>query len=205
MTTERQPLDWEAIEAAVYDWLTSDVAYIEGDLDSIVEAAIWEDQNIPQPRYPYASMKITAVAKEGGVDEERPDTDDTRAVGEEIRIQSTSPILLSMSISFHTDPDPRTGATRAGSTALALAMTAQASLGESPVLEHFSRANLALVKELGVRDTSLVVNGEWLSRATLDLQLRATTSMSRYTGYIDKVGIVSEDFGVDLVLDSTEE
>jgi hypothetical protein len=201
-----EPVDWAALELALVEWLTGSVVILDGEASAIVDNVVWEDQNIPQPAYPYASLKVTSLLKEGGGDELRNDTDDARDEGVEVRLLNTSPILLNLSIQFHLDPSPRSGATRAGETAMAFALTAQSSLGQPSVLQHLSEANLALVKELGVRDLSLVINGEWLSKAVLDLQLRTTATMTQYTGYIDKVGLVNEYLpGGELVLDSTEE
>ena len=196
MATE--PIDWETVEAAVYQWLT--------EISSIVDNVIWEDQNVPQPNYPYASVKFTAQAKEGGRDEIRTDTDlITRAAGEEIRMINTGPVGLTLPVSFHHDPNTLTNASPVGETAMALAMKAQSSLGMQTVLDHFGRANVAIVRERGIQDTSVFVNGEWLSRATLDVAVRTHTTMTEYTGYINKVELSSVAFGVDLLLDSTEE
>lgn len=192
-----EPIDWETVEATIYEWLT-----VTSD---IVDHVVWEDQNIPQPEYPYASLKFTAQAKEGGRDEIRTDTDEDRDAGSEIRMINTGPVVLTLSITFHQDPNPRTNASPVGESAMALAMKAQASLGMQTVLTHLAIANIAVVREQGIQDTSVFINGEWINRATLDVLVRTHTTMTEYTGYIEKVELRSLALGVDLLLDSTEE
>ena len=193
-----EPVDWEAIETALHEWLV-----VERE---IVPEFIFEQQGGTQPDYPYASAQIIAQEKIGGVPEKRitevPEEEDP-ALGEELKIAVTSQLEFTLQFSFHVDREA--GGWKPTTSAMTLAIKAQASLGLPSVLEILRAANVAVVRELGVRNTSVVVNGEWLSRATLDVRFRTATELSERAGYIEKVGLVSEDFGVDITLDSTEE
>jgi hypothetical protein len=192
LALELQPIDWATIEGALYDWLVS----------AVVENAIWEDQNVPQPDYPYASMKVIAgPVKEAGKDELRSSTLTGQPAGEEVELLSTSPVVMTLSISFHADP--AAGALEPATRARSLAMKAQASLGKLSVIRMLDDAGLAIVREEGVTDTSLVINGEWLSRATLDVRFRTATQMTERTGYMDKVQLESPDFDVDTTVDGS--
>ena len=193
---ELQPIDWEKIENAVYDWLTGG---IDG-FNSIVPEAIWENQDIPQPAYPYASMKIIAHSKEGGRDEIRTSTDLAQPLGQEIEMLATDQNQITLAISFHTDisSDGMTPASRAR----ALAGKARSSLGLPGVLAFLREAGLAVVAEEGITDTSLVVNSDWLSRATFDVRLRVASQMTERVGYIGKVELDSEDLEVNEIIES---
>lgn len=197
MTTEVEPLSWGAVEEALKVWLV--------DTLGLVDDFQIEEQDLQQPPFPYASAKLVAIAKEGGIDEKRADFDDAREAGSEMRLLSTGPVILTYSVSFHNLVEDQAQALSADETGMARALRAQASLGMLSVLQHFGEYNLAIVKELGVKDTSIVENSNWRSRGTLDIQLRATTQMTEYAGYIDKVELASDDLGIDTVLDSTEE
>jgi len=197
LAQELQPIDWESIEDAIYAWLTGDV---EG-LGAIVPEAIWENQNVPQPAYPYASMLVTSHTKEGGRDEIRTTYDAAQPLGEEIEFLATGPVQFTLALSFHVDPTA--GGNEPAGRARALATKAQASLGLLAVLDHLSGAGLSVIAEEGVTDTSVVVNGEWLSRATLDVRLRTASQMTQRLGYIDKVELESDALGVDTVVDAS--
>jgi hypothetical protein len=190
-----QPVDWSTIEDAIYDWLTGGVS----GFDEIVPEAIWEDQNVAQPDYPYATMKMIAQSKEGGRDEIRTTTLVGQPLGREVEIMATGPIQMTISVSFNTDAT--TGGSSSGTRARSLAVKAQSSLGLPVVIDHLYGAGLSIIAEEGVSDTSLVINGEWLSRATLDVRFRTATQMTQRHGYIDKVHLESEDLDVDADLD----
>lgn len=195
MTTEVEPMNWETIEGSIYDWIV--------ELSKIVPRMIWEKQDVPQPEYPYASAIVTSVVKEGGRDELRTDTDLDRDTGEEIRTINTGPVQLALSISFYVDAD-HVANTGPNGTAAAMASKARSSLGMLSVIEHLREANIAIVRELAITDTSMVVNGEWLERATFDVLLRTTASMTEYAGYVNKVQVVNDDLGIDETFDADE-
>lgn len=197
LAEELQPIDWETIEDAIYDWLTGAV---EG-FSAIVPEAIWENQNIPQPAYPYASLLVTSHTKEGGRDEIRASYDAARPLGQEIELLATGPVQFTLALSFHVDAAQ--GGNESASRARSLAAKAQASLGLPAVIDHLGAAGLSIVAEEGVVDTSVVINGEWLSRATIDVRLRTASQMTQRLGYIDKVELESSQLDVDTIVDAS--
>jgi hypothetical protein len=195
-----EPLDLAAFERALYEWLTKSI----DSADPIVPRAIFAKQNIHQPDYPYAAISYGTFRKEGGSDDVIVSEDLTQPAGEEIETRHARPHLVNVSIGFYVDADTL-AAKGPNFSAMAYAMSASASLGLAAVLQHFRDASIAVVRELSVVDVSGVVGGNWLGRASLDVQLRVTAQIAKRTGYIDKVQLVSEDYDVDVVLDSTEE
>lgn len=187
-----QPFDWRTIDDGLYDWLTA-------LLDVPV---IWENQNVPQPQYPYVSLLKTAVVQLGGVPEIRRTIDNGRPIGQELELEATSMVEFTLSVSAHTDAD--NGANDPMENAVSLVGKARASLGLVSVQRNFQdNLGLAIVEPLPVVDSSLVVNDEWLSRATFDVRLRTRSSITERTGYIDKVEIKSSTLGVDEVVDAS--
>lgn len=186
---DKLPIDWQLIEDAVHDWIVEEAA--------LVPAFVWENQNVTQPPYPYASAKIIeGPTKEGGKDEPRV----RNASGGQIEIVTVGPVAFTVALAFHLDKD--SGAYDPARNARFLASKAQASLGQPRVIAFLSEAGLAVVRELGVQDTSVVVNGEWLSRATLDVRLRTTSAMVERHGYIDKAQIEFPGF-IDTIVDAS--
>ncbi len=191
-----QPIDMATFEDAIYDWLVTVLELVEPG------RVIIEDQNVPQPAYPYVSWKVIADEKEGGKDETRVSYDASRD-GEEIELLTTGPVRLTVTLSFHVDE--KNGANNPGANAYWMAARARSSLGMQRVIDNFNRAasssqrarNIAIVRELGVQNTSVVVNGEWLSRATLDVHFRVATEMTERLGYIETVEMSSEQLGID--------
>lgn len=199
LDAELQPIDWETVENAVYDWLTGNIT---GSELEIVPEAIWANQNAPQPAYPFCSMSIVSMIQEGGRDESRATTDLARDAGEEVELLTVNQIQFTLSLSFHTDP--KSGGTSPQGRARALAQKARSSLAMRAVLDFLAAAGIAVVAEEGVTDTSVVVNGAWLSRATLDVRMRVVSQMAQYAGFIEKVHLTSTDLGFDEIVDTSE-
>lgn len=170
-----QPVDWKVIEDAFYDWITGEIAV----------GFIWENQNAPQPPYPYVSGLITSIVPEGGVKEQRHQFDAAAAAGEEITIATCGTFTFTLTLQAHVDAD--SGAYDPRVNAQALATRLQWSLQKGATALIFSTANLAVIAELAQSDLSLVINEEWISRASLDISFRATAVVSETTTFIDKV------------------
>jgi hypothetical protein len=194
---ELQPVDWRTIEDAIYDWVT-------GELGTEI-SFLWENQNAPQPAYPYVSAVIETIVPEGGRKERRHQFDAAAAAGEEIELFVVGTFKFTLKLQTHVDAD--TGAYDRLRNAQALATRLQWSLHKDSTDAIFQAANLALVGELDQTDLSLVINEEWTSRASLDVSLRAVAVMSETTGYMDKVsgiGTTSEPTrSIPYTIDST--
>lgn len=69
MTILAQPIAWSTKYAALYNWVYGATG---------IETR-WADQTAPRPNYPFILLDVTAMAKEGGVDEVTHTVDLTRA------------------------------------------------------------------------------------------------------------------------------
>ena len=116
--------------------------------------------------------------------------------GHDVSMVTTGPRKLTYQITFHTDET----SLRAGgfdSSAQALAESCVSSLSKQSVIDALYAAGLAIVRDQGIKSLDLVVNGEWLSRASVDVQFRAAAQMTEDTGYINSVEVMLND---DLVV-----
>lgn len=203
-----QPIDWRTINRALIDWIKENVSAVN-------ERVRWENQNIPQPsrkklEFPYITMLRTSVVDEGGIAETRTRTLDasgeivtptnglTPEENEEIALE---PVIINLSVSAHVDA--KAGANDPGCDAMALLGRAQRSLNLTSVNEKLKAAFLSVVDEGSIIDTSVVINGEWQSKATLDAIFRTGSALAEKIGFIDKTQIVSIDFGIDTIVDAS--
>lgn len=162
--------------------------------------AIWEDEEIPQPDYPYVSMKRTAgPIKEGGLDENRHTFDAARPVGEEIEIQTTGPRAFTLTVQAHVGKP-----VDHGRDATALLSRLSASVRQNRTQEIFDTYQLSAIEVLDVSDLSAFENGRWVSRASLDVRFRVLSVITEQLGYIDKVEVESTELGIpSTVLDAS--
>lgn len=179
-----QPICWNTIECAIYDWVTGKVGW----------EAIWEDQNLPAPDYPYLSLKRSAVRREGGKPEIRTSTDLGRPLGEEIELLATSPVQFTLTVQAFMDE--ASGANDPNVNSVQTATKLQASLGQLSVQSQLFQAGLSIIEELPVQDISEVVNGEFLNRAAFDVRFRTASVMTERTGFIEKVEVESTELGI---------
>jgi len=192
LATHLQPVDWKTIDDGIYDWIV-------GLLDL---AVIWENQNVPQPDYPYVSLLRTAFIELGGVPEKRWSYDVGQPAGQGLELEATSMVEFTLSAQAHVDADA--GANDPSCNAVALLGKLRASLGLLTVQRNFQDTlGLAIVQPMPVQDISLVVNDEWISRAVFDVRLRTRSVMTERTGYIDKVELKSPQLGVDTIIDAS--
>lgn len=187
-----QPVDWKTIDDGLYDWLVALLSL----------PVIWDNQNVPQPAYPYVSLLRSAFVELGGVPEKRVTTDLGQPAGEEIELEATSMAEFTLSMQAHVDATA--GANVPASNAMALLGKARASLGLLSVQRNFQdNLGLSIVEAMPVQDISLVINDEWISRALCDVRLGLRTSITEKYGYIDKVQLVSTELGVDTLVDAS--
>lgn len=200
-----QPVDWQEIDTAIYDWLNT--------LLDMNDRIIWENLNEPQPAYPYLSLLRNPGVGPGP--EERVRTLDangnpiqkgetTTSVRNEY--QSYEPIDFTVSITAHVSLDQ--GGRNPNCDAMKMLTKAKASLGLRSIIDTFRAAGIGFVDSENVVDTSVVVNAEWVRKATLDVIFRTASVLSSVStesggGFIDKVQLVSSDFGVDTIVDAS--
>lgn len=197
---ERQPIDWEIVESALYDWLNQSL-----ELDDHI---IFSDQNVPQPEYPYATLKRISEIEEGGDSEVRYrtlDIDGNEVVDPADAYKNQAifyeSILLTFSVQFYVDA--RSGANDPISNAMALASKAKRALSLNSIQEILTAGGLSVVNEGTINDTSVVVNGEWVSRASMDVVFRTASVMTEEVDIIEKVNVKSNALGVDLTIDGS--
>ncbi len=187
----KQPIDWQKVDDALWDWISGKLGY----------TAIWENQNVEQPAYPYVSMLRTSLVEEGGPKETRWVYNSGAAAGEEIELRTYEPVLFTLAVSVHVDRGA--GANDPGANAMDIASKIRGDLGRESTIEQLLAEGLSVVGEAGIQDTSVVVNAEWISRATMDLTFRTASVMTEETGYIDKVGLESTELGIDTIVDAS--
>lgn len=177
-----EPVNWTTIDDALHAWIVS-------ALSITAARVIWANQNLPQPAYPYVTLQHPGLVEVGTLDETISSTDLTADPGEEIELLTTGPREFTLTVTAHVDVG--TDAYNSDAQATALLSLAQSSLGQRSVLDALSVAGIAIIERLPVLDTSVVVNGEWNSQATMDVRMRVTSEMTEQIGYIDKVKLTS--------------
>lgn len=185
-----QPVDWTTVDDAIFYWATQKLS-LEG---------IWENQNAPQPAYPYLSLLRQGEVDEGGIDETRQRSLDVNGVpavdpedayeNEEILYQS---IQFAVTIQAHVDFDA--GATDPSCDAKRLLGILKRSLYQTSTIRHFKTAGLSIIAPQDVQDLSLVINGDWVSRAALDVTFRTASVMTERVGFIEQVQLESDLLG----------
>ncbi len=198
MTSFIQPIDWKDIETAIHRMVTDELGYEDSNV-------IWERANVPQPSYPYVSLfRLVGPTKEAGKDEIRSQFDSTQPQGKQIEMLSTGPRAFTLSISSHVDEE--SGANDPNCNAMFVCSKLQSALGKTSVLDQLAAVEVSVIEELAVTDTSLVVNGKWLSRATLDVRLRTVSNVTERTAWIDEAettGTISPGAPFTQTIDTT--
>jgi hypothetical protein len=196
-----QPVDWITIDAAIYDWLN--------DLLDMQDRIIWEDSNEPAPeRYPYLSLKRTTIASEGGIKEEIWRTIDEN--GDQVMDDTQTPVInehiiresVAFTLSISAYVDREADMENPLRNAEAILAKAKASLGLNGIRDAFDVAGIAVIDDMDIVDSSVVINADYISRATLDIIFRAESAMTEQLGYVDKTELTS-DLGVDETIDAS--
>ena len=92
-------ISWKPIDDALFDW----VLRVFPNLDRT--HIQMEDQNLPQPRYPYVTFKKDSLISNGSQDESRETTDLTKPLGQEVAIETVSVREFTLEINAHVDED----------------------------------------------------------------------------------------------------
>ena len=173
---------WRDIECTLIEWAAPIL-----DLDEC--RFIWENQNIPQPAYPYLTFRRDSLIRSGGADEQRTSTDLSQPEGEEVAIETVG--IREFTLTVKALVDEETGSTDPDCDAVALLTQLQNSLSQQSVLDALCLGGLSVVQELAVVDLSQVVNGRFISRAALDIRFRTASSCIERTGYINTARVRS--------------
>ena len=73
----------------------------------------------------------------------------------------------------------------ANQTGMALAEAAVSSLSDQPVIDQLWVAGLGIVNNEDVKKTDTVLNGEWVSRGTVEVRFNIATTRTSDNGYIE--------------------
>ncbi len=179
-----EPVNWTTVDNAIHDWIVAALPTVA------IAQANWAQQNIAQPAYPYVTLKRPVFAGAEAQDEIRTTYDKDAEAGEEIELLTTGPREFTLSVTAHVD-DEAGAYDDANADAMALLTLAQSSLGKRSVLDDLAAAGIAIIERLPVLDTSVVVNGIWISQAAMDVRMRVTSNVTEQIGYFDKVKLSS--------------
>ena len=172
------PIDWSVIRDTLWQWF-AEVAGCE---------TIFDDQNAPQPAYPYASLNfLPGTIEMGAVDEERILPDGSLA------LVGQRDFLLSCQI--HSGPyasDPNCDA-------LARAHAVISSSALPQYRQAFSRANVAIWNRGQPQMIDVLVGTEWIKRALIELRFGTMSYVNVVdwpnlsdVGWFDKVEVSSQ-------------
>lgn len=179
-------IDWKSVEVAIIDWAYGKL----GDKFGMSRDQLqWADQNLPQPPYPFVTFKRDTVLRFGLRDETRQTYDPAAPSGEEIELETTGPREFTLQITASVDEE--TGSNDPNCDAMAINTLLQSSLSQLSTQEILCIAGLVVVEELAVVDISEEVNGERISEAVMDVRMRATSSITERTTYIETAQIRS--------------
>lgn len=163
---------------------------------------IWANQNIPRPNYPYGTLFIPNTVDEGQEDT-RWAHDGGAPAGEDM-----SPNIHQLQeavIRF----EAFTKSADHNSSAMAIAETIRRGLVRPNHRQALSDGGVAPLRVLsGPQDLSAVHNGEWVSRAVLEMaaSIVSTDSPANEAGsYIDVAEVTSDIDGVHASVDLNEE
>ena len=168
----------EDIECGLVEWVADILRLSE-------EQVYFEDQNIPEPCYPFVTMDLSTLRDVSPSPERR-----TRYVvgqdqGAEIEERTIQQHELVVPVSVHTDRKQQTAKT----TAMSLAAKLRASLGTRTTVDALKEKGLSVIRREPTINTSMVVNGEWAPRATFDVVFGIPSVMVERTGYIETVQV----------------
>ena len=176
-------ISWKPIDDALFDW----VLRVFPNLDRT--HIQMEDQNLPQPRYPYVTFKKDSLISNGSQDESRETTDLTKPLGQEVAIETVSVREFTLEINAHVDED--SGSRDPDCDAFWMMTKLQANLSNLLTKERFELAGISIIEDLGVSNLSQTQNGVFFSKANLDIRFRVCFSSIELTGYIDSANVKS--------------
>jgi len=182
-------IDWESIDSALFDWVQTSFDGIGEEVSLNNGQIIWANQNIPQPAYPYITLRRDSLIRLGGRDEIRQSVDMSQPQGQEVALETVG--VREFTLTLNAFVDEQTGANNPNCDAIYLLSVLQSSLSQQSIIEAFCLSGIAVVEELAVTDLSEVVNGLFISRASMGVRFRTTFTCIERTGFIDTVEIQS--------------
>ena len=176
-------IEWKPIDDALFDWVLRVFPTLGRP------SVQWENQNLPQPAYPYVTFKKGSLVGNGSKDESRETTDLTAPAGEEVSIETVSVREFTLSVSAYVDES--SGSKDPDCDAFWMMTRLQVSLSQLSTSEAFELVGISIVEDLGVDDLSQTQNGQFFSKANMDVRLRVCFSSIEKAGYIDSANVKS--------------
>ena len=168
--------DWRTMERNVATWA-------QGAFPGVPdESVIWADQNIDQPPYPFVTLKKDAFA-DTSEDSEIVTVDD----GEGGRLlQSRAHAEFTLTIRTHVDERE---VEENGDNAFSMLADLVARLNLPAARDELCEAGLAIITRSPVLDISSTTNNKWVSRATVDIRVRAAVINEEPVEYFESVEV----------------
>lgn len=199
--TVQVAVDIEAIQDAIQDWFSTAT-----ELETI-----WDDQDQPQPPYPYAGLDIISGPRRIGGRDDKINTTDLAKVGEEVEICHIGDRHLVVSCQIHVGPKKDQSGTfqepAPNCNARALMASADAQLELERTKTLFRNATLAFVRSQDPISLDLPIAGQIVSRVQMDVEFATKSRVVERETFIEDVGItgtfegagtpIVEDFSVD--------
>lgn len=182
------PLDQDAIESAVEEWLKRSTGLTEltsrGSLARIGPA----DSKFPQPPYPYILYRVSVPRQTYGHDEMRKSYDQGAPNGSEVVYTLRGSREFIVSLQAYSFPatggkDPKGFYT--AKTYLDMALQALDLPSISDAIYNIAR--MVYVDMEASNDLSAALGPIGQGRATMDVRFRTVETISERTGYIEKV------------------
>ena len=201
MAKLQEAIRWRLIFKLITDWLEASTLLPRAHI-------IKSRQNANHPLYPSATINLLSGPTMIGMDDAQVDTTEG-GVGTETGVRTTyqGPRLFTISILIEVGPDNDDNS-NPDCDANALMTAALANLRSITIRDLFNSFGLAVVRANPVIDVSEVLNGEFVSRASMDVEFSsqsvftepdAFSFMEKVTGTItaqqDGLPDITEPFG----------
>jgi hypothetical protein len=167
------PVDWAAIEGAIYDWMSAATGIVTD----------WTNENRPERPFPYVTLKRGGSLSLQPIPELGEQTNLGAPAGEEIEQ------TVSTDDEFVVSCQCRTTADAPGTNSNDYLTSARAALGKPDVRQALRDVGAVVVEPEPVLDLDEVVGESWTSGASMDVRFRTLAQVTAKTGYIAKVGI----------------
>ena len=132
---------------------------------------IWEDQGAPRPESPYGALKITRLEKYGQ-DEHRYEYDNTLPAGSDLKDQQSGNRPFTVSCSVYNRPSGNNSLAH-NETGMHYISLALSSLANTALLQDLCDAGAAYLRNEPALDTSVAINGRFVSQATFEVHFLA--------------------------------
>lgn len=163
MAKLQEAIRWRLITKLLVDWLEASTLLPR---DHIIKGR----QNANHPLYPSATFNFLSGPTRIGLDDAQVDTTLGTAPNEMVSTTYQGPRLFTASVLIEVGPDGDDNADP-DCNAVALMTAAQSELRSITRREAFNSFGLALVRTGPVTDISEMLNGEFVSRASMDVEL----------------------------------